>query len=219
MRDDRPVLKEAYEDLAVLATSLDEDSSWLPTGCAGWSVRDLVVHHLADARRGLVALATPAAAPVDRDAYSYWSDFANVPDPYSRGLRASRTVASAWTLPAIVTIYAETLAAVGVTVERVLPDDLVATQGHVLTVADLVTTLVVEAAVHHLDLVVVLDRPGPRPEAMAVVRETLNGMLGHPPAIDWDDPTWAQVGTGRRRLDDDERAALGTDAARLPLFR
>ena len=37
---------------------------------------------------------------------------------------------------------------------RADPAALVATQGHVLTVRDLAQTLVVEAALHHLDLVV-----------------------------------------------------------------
>ena len=44
---------------------------------------------------------------------------------------------------------------------RADPDGLVGTQGRVLTVADFLSTLTVEAAVHHLDLVVRLDRPGP----------------------------------------------------------
>jgi hypothetical protein len=37
----------------------------------------------------------------------------------------------------------------------------------VLSVADLLTTLVVEATIHHLDLTVDLERTGPRPEPVA----------------------------------------------------
>ena len=218
MRDDRPALRAAYGDLSALANSLDEASSWLPTGCAGWSVRDLVFHHLGDAQRALVALLTPAAGPPDRDALTYWSDFTGRPDPQSRGLRATRTVASAWALEGILDNYVETMAAVGALADRAGLEEVVATQGHRLRIADLVTTLVVEAAVHHLDLVVSLDHPGPRPEALAVVRSTLDGILGHPAPTDWDDRTWALVGTGRQPMTESQRAALGTDEARIPLL-
>ena len=58
-------------------------------------------------------------------------------------------------------LYGETVRAVLIAAERVAPTDLVATQGKVMTVDDLLATLLVEAAVHHLDLLVALDRPGP----------------------------------------------------------
>ena len=61
---------------------------------------------------------------------------------------------------------------------RVRPAHLVRTQGRILTVADLLSTLSVEAAVHHLDLVLRLDRPGPSAEPLAEVRRVLEGLLG-----------------------------------------
>lgn len=105
-------LRIAYSDLAALATSLDEDTSWLPTGCAGWAVRDVLQHLLGDAQRALVALATPAAGPADRDATSYWRDAPGAPDADSRGIRATRTMASQWKLPHLTATYAETASAV-----------------------------------------------------------------------------------------------------------
>ena len=53
-------------------------------------------------------------------------------------------------------------------------------RGGSLTVADLLSTLTVEAAVHHLDLVLRLDRPGPAAEPLAEVRRVLEGLLGRP---------------------------------------
>ena len=50
-------LRVAYTDLTALVGSLDEDTSWVATACAGWTVRDMVQHLLADAQRALVALA------------------------------------------------------------------------------------------------------------------------------------------------------------------
>jgi hypothetical protein len=57
-----------------------------------------------------------------------------------------------------------------VAADRVELTDPVKTQGWVLTVADLLSTLTVEAAVHHLDLVLRLDRPGPAAAPLAEVR-------------------------------------------------
>jgi hypothetical protein len=94
----------------------------------------------------------------------------------------------------------------------------VRTQGHVLTVADLLSTLVVEAAVHHLDLVVRLDRPGPAAEPLAEVRRVLAGLLGAPLPASWDDVTAARRSTGREELTAEDRAALGSRAAAFPLF-
>jgi hypothetical protein len=67
------LLATAYRDLSAVLSSLSVDEGWEPTGCAGWSPVDLGFHLLSDARRALVALNTPAVAPVDTDAVSYWT--------------------------------------------------------------------------------------------------------------------------------------------------
>jgi hypothetical protein len=72
-------LDAAYGDLSNVIGSLDEAASWRSTRCTGWVVRDLVFHLLGDAQRGLVALATPADRPADRDAISYWIDAPGAP--------------------------------------------------------------------------------------------------------------------------------------------
>jgi hypothetical protein len=77
-------------------------------------------------------------------------------------------------LPAIAARYAETAGAVLVSAGRVRGADLVRRQGRVLRVDDLLSTLVVEAAVHHLDLVRHLNRPGPGAEPLAEVRRVLD---------------------------------------------
>jgi Mycothiol maleylpyruvate isomerase N-terminal domain len=218
MNEQLDTLRVAYGDLAGFAASLDEPASWRPSGCPGWAVRDLLFHLLTDAQRALVALATPAQGPPDRDAVTYWSDLPSGADPESRGLRAIRTMASAWRLDLLTGAYVETAQAVLWLAERTPPDALVATQGHVLGAEDLYATLAVEAAVHHLDLVVDLDRPGPGPAPLALVRRTLDGLLGRPAPVRWDDATWARVGTGRQPLRADARKAMGSDADRLPLL-
>ncbi|MCE0448167.1 hypothetical protein LT493_43985 [Streptomyces tricolor] len=53
-------MRAAYEAASAVVARLGDEESWLPTGCTGWAVRDLVFHCLHDAQRGLVALHTPA---------------------------------------------------------------------------------------------------------------------------------------------------------------
>jgi hypothetical protein len=212
-------LRIAYSDLATIASSIDEEDSWRPTRCAGWVVRDLLLHLLDDAQRALVALGSPAAGPADRDAVSYWTDGNLVDEPQFGEIRSVRTMASAWSLSNLVHTFVETSRAVVTLAGRAMSDALVATQGHVLRTDDLLATLTVEAAVHHLDLVVDLNRPGPRPEPLTLVRRTLDGLLGHQVPEDWPDERWALLGTGRVPPGGGERRALGPDAARIPLLR
>jgi hypothetical protein len=212
-------LSTAYGDVAELLTALTPAEQWCPTGCAGWTPVDLGWHMLADARRGLVALSTPAAGPADTDAVAYWRAWQPTAEDDDRDLWATRVSASVTGgLRAIREPYAETTAAVLVSAGRVGADDLVATQGHVLTVRDLLSTLTVEAAVHHLDLVARLDRPGPAAEPLAEVRRVLETLLGRPLPGDWDDATAARRGTGREPLTEADRTRLGDAADRFPLF-
>ena len=212
-------LRIAYSDIGTISASLEEEDSWRPTRCTGWVVRDVLVNLLGDAQRTLVALATPAAGPADRDSVSYWADASLSADPGFRELRALRTVASTWELDDLVRTFVDTTRAVVTLATRTPPDALVATaQGHVLRSVDLVVTATVKAAVHHLDLLLDLRRPGPRPEPLALVRRTLDALLGQPAPEDWPDDRWALVGTGRVLPGGGERRALGQAAARLPLL-
>lgn len=69
--------------------------------------------------------------------------------------------------------------------ERAAPNDLIATQGHVLTVDDLLATLVVEATIHHLDITVDVDAPGPGRTPVEVTLSTLTRLLGRATPDTW----------------------------------
>jgi hypothetical protein len=217
--DPLELLRRAYLPLSSVLGALDTEEGWQPTGCAGWTPVDLGFHLLGDARRALVALNTPAEGPPDTDAVSYWTTWQPPAPGDDEELWSTRIAASAQGgLTAIATRYVETTAAVLVAAGRVRLPSLVRTQGRVLAVADLLSTLTVEAAVHHLDLVVSLDRPGPADGPLAEVRRVLDGLAGGPLPDRWDDVTAARRGTGREPLTAADRLELGPVAARFPLF-
>ncbi|MQY34393.1 hypothetical protein SRB17_23620 [Streptomyces sp. RB17] len=213
-------LRAAYEAASAVVAGLDDEESWLPTGCTGWAVRDLVFHCVTDAQRALVALHTPAREPADRDAVTYWQDWRPDTVGAANGRRWVRVNASMFLdFRQLQGLYLETLAAALRAAEAADPTQHVGTQGHVLTAGDLATTLAVEATVHHLDLTVQLPHaPGPAPEGLAAVRATLDGLLGRPALPEWSDEHYARVGTGRASLTEAERARLGAAADRFPLF-
>jgi hypothetical protein len=89
----------------------------------------------------------------------------------------------------------------------------------VLGVEDRLSTLAVEATVHHLDLIQHLDgSPGPAVDGLAEVRRVLTDLWEREPLEHWSDEHFARVGTGRAELTAQERAELGAHADLLPLF-
>ncbi|MET9361732.1 maleylpyruvate isomerase N-terminal domain-containing protein [Streptomyces sp. NPDC006632] len=211
---------EAYGAFGDVVRRVDDAQSWTPSGCTGWAVRDLVFHCLADAQRGLVALHSPAEGPADRDAVTYWRDWQPDAVGAAHGRRWSRVGASMFLdFGQLRELYLETTAALVVAAGRADIGLRIGTQGHVLTVGDLLTTLAVEATVHHLDLIVGLpDARHPSAAGLTCVRATLDGLLGRTVPVDWDDEHYARAATGRVPLTAPERHRLGVDADRLPLF-
>ncbi|MDN3357955.1 maleylpyruvate isomerase N-terminal domain-containing protein [Actinomadura sp. DC4] len=217
--EDREALSTAYRDIVAAVRDIGAEEEWLPTGCAGWSVRDLIFHLRGDAQRALVALASPAGTAPDTDAVSYWTHWRPDTEGAALNRRMTRISASVYSgLRPILDSYVETTEAVVYAAVQTDPGFAVRTQGHVMRAGDLVRTLVVEAAIHHLDLVVALDRPLPSAGPLRLVRETLDGLLGEPLPLSWDDVAYARAGTGRTPLSAADRTALGPLAGRFPLF-
>ncbi|MBV9059276.1 MAG: maleylpyruvate isomerase N-terminal domain-containing protein [Pseudonocardiales bacterium] len=106
-------LRAAYEAFSAIVATIDDERSWLPTGCIGWSVRDLIFHCLCDAQRGLVALHTPTDRAADRDAVTYWQDWRPDDVGAANGRRFTRVVASMFLqIDQLCRLYLETATAV-----------------------------------------------------------------------------------------------------------
>jgi uncharacterized protein (TIGR03083 family) len=215
----RLAMAASYQAVTADVQRLDEKDLARPSRCLGWTRADLLYHMLLDAQRALVSFASPATGPADVDFVSYWAPFRPGGEGYDAHARFVRRVASAYRSDlAIAAQWSETAAAA--CVAAALPDDhRVATQGHLLEVGDFLATLAVEATVHHLDLVAGdRDLAGPSDPGLAIVRETLDGILGTPVPADWDDVSYALRASGRAGLTADDRARLGLLADRFPLL-
>jgi hypothetical protein len=215
-------LADAYGGVTEMLAGLDGPDFLRPTRCLGWTIADCLYHLLGDARRALTTLATPAATRPDVDYVSYWKSWRPGGDDSVIRANAWRLAAAAVTAvtgpQALVACWRETAPA-AVRLAGLAPYPVVATQGHALTVADFLATLAVEAAIHHLDMIVELPAaPGPSARCLALVRRTLDGLLATPVTTGWDDTAYALKGTGRSPLTDGDRAGLGPLADRFPLF-
>jgi uncharacterized protein (TIGR03083 family) len=214
-------LADAYDGITRVVADLPDTDLLRPTRCRGWLVADLLQHVLADAQRALVTFATPADGPPDVDHAGYWARNHAAGDPDASAAHAAwvRRTAAAYSRPSgVVAVWRDTAPAAVRAARAAGPATHVATQGHVLTVPDFVATLVTEAVVHHLDLVVDLPgAPPPGPAATQVALATLAVLAGGlPPA--WDDAEALLKAAGREPLTDADRQALGARATRFPLL-
>lgn len=219
-------LRDAYDGVTAVILPLSPMELLGPTRCHGWTVADLVHHLTEDARRALVALATPAEAPSTRTFVTYWSsrepgvaapDWESAERAAAASAWAGRRAASVAREPGLlVELWRETSAAAVRAALAAPPAGLVTTQGQVLRVPDLLITLATEAIVHHLDLLLGLP-PAPEPAV-----STLDGLLArHGAAVrprDWDVEDYLLKGAGRLALSQADRTALGAAAGAFPLL-
>ena len=206
------LLEELWGRVTATVTALDEAAYDVRTRAAGWCVRDLVFHQLLDAQRALVALASPTEDAADVDAVSYWAPFDPAAGDGGRGHAAFVCAAAAAYLTGAVLAgqWRETSRAAVRAARTADPRTRVRTQGHVLTVADLVSTLVVEATVHLLDLTVELpDAPAPRQRRCGTPAACSRRRTAARCRPRWDDTEAVLRGTGRLPADDPRLPLLG----------
>ncbi|WP_420309581.1 maleylpyruvate isomerase N-terminal domain-containing protein [Streptomyces sp. YS-B37] len=204
--------------LAAVADLSDEDFA-RPSGCAGWLVRDLVCHLVIDAQDVLITLVTPADTEPTRDAVTYWT-VAQTPPTGDDPLDALIVrLAAAYEEPRLLKFHLDDVGSAAGRAARLADPDLrVSTQDEVLTAGDYLSAYVLEWALHHLDLVAHLpDAAGPSAEVLAGARELLERIAGAAFPSSFSDRAALLVGTGRRAPADEEKAQLGSLAAKLPL--
>ena len=139
-------LDRAYTGVGDLTASLSRQDLLAFSRCHGWVVADVLFHLLCDAQRALVALASPAPGPPDRDFVTYWPGFAAEPhDPVPSAWWVRRFTGAFLDGTGVVALWQETAPAAVRAAGRADPDGHVTTQGHVLAIPDFLATLATEA--------------------------------------------------------------------------
>lgn len=210
-----------------------------PSGCHGWRVRDLVHHLVQQAQEVLIALATPAeTAPTD-DALSWWTLTPTLPDGHAPHDALIGRMADAYESAAqLRESFEHIAAAAGRAALLAHPDLPVSARGRTLTARDLLGALVLEATLHHLDLVAhlpgaggsrdgspgegspaeslsaeslsgeSLPGEGPPAESLTAASEMVERRLRLPLPPTWNDADALRVVTGRRPATPAEQAEL-----------
>lgn len=219
-------LAAAYGNFSTVADGLTDADAMLPSRCAGWAVIDVLYHQLMDARSALCAFATPSQRPADVDYVSYWlpwSPASGQPaalggEGAARHARHVRIAASAYS-PAHLAFEWRDTSESAIRAARACTHAALEVHGHSLPTADYIATLVVEAAIHYLDLTLRLaDAPASDPASLALVRQVLEALAGTLLPAEWNDATCALKATGRLDLTDADRLTLGPTSGKLPLF-
>lgn len=199
--------------------ALSDEDFERPSGCAGWLVRDLVCHLVIDAQDVLITLVTPATDKPTVDAVTYWKlvEPPTGEDPLDALIPR---LAAAYGDPRLLRFHLDDVgSAAGRAAELADPAVRVSTRDEVLTVGDYLHAYVLEWTLHHLDLIAHLpDAAQPPADTLVAARASLEMIAGTPFPVSLSDRDALLVGTGRRRPTDAEKAALGDDAAKLPLI-
>ncbi|WP_242883949.1 maleylpyruvate isomerase N-terminal domain-containing protein [Actinomadura litoris] len=188
-----------------------------PSGCSGWLVRDLVCHLIIDAQDVLITLVTPTDAEPTVDAVTYW-DLVDPPtgdDPLDALIPR---LAAAYGEPRWLKFHFDDIgSAAGRAADLADPQVRVSTQDKVLTTGDYLSAYVMEWTLHHLDLIVNLPSAAEPPaESLAAARASLEKIAGVSIPATFSDTDALRIGTGRRPPTEEEKAALGEPATRIP---
>ncbi len=223
-------LERQSKELAALLDELS-DADWeRPTRCPGWSVKE-VAAHVEGMMQRLVTYnkqAVDGPAEIDRVGY-YGYD----PDGPREGEDPSKTFsevirdrvideAGKRTGPEIRDGVANAIAEMMSGLRETPGDRVIKRSGHPkIRFDEFVASRVLEFGVHTADIGHATLR-GERihPDAVPVITGILHGLLGSslPIGMGWDDRTFILSGTGRRKLEPNERFALGPLATKFPLL-
>jgi uncharacterized protein (TIGR03083 family) len=218
------------KDLLALLDELSIEEWERPTRCPGWTVKELAAHCEGMMQRLVTYNSQAVEGPAEIDRVGYYGYDPDGPregeDPnktFSEVIK-DRVVEEAGSRSP-----SEIRAGVESSMDEMLrslaeipADRVIKRSGHPkMTFGELVATRVLEFGVHSMDISHATLR-GERihPDAVSIITEILRGRLGAdlPVGMGWDGRTFILAGTGRRRLEPNERFTLGPLAAKFPLL-
>jgi len=230
MQREIDALEAQCKELSALLDELSDEEWERPTRCPGWTVKELVAHCEGMLERLVGENSQPVEGEPEIDRVGYYG---YDPDGPREGEDPSKTFSEVIRERVIDEVGArspdELRAAVDAAVSKALAavcdvpaDRVIKRSGHPrMRFDEFVASRVLEFGVHTMDLGHATLR-GERihPDAASIVTEILDGRLGAelPKGLGWDTRTFILSGTGRRRLESNERFTLGPLAAKFPLL-
>ncbi|HYZ91139.1 MAG TPA: maleylpyruvate isomerase family mycothiol-dependent enzyme [Actinomycetota bacterium] len=218
---------------AQLSALLDElsDEDWdRPTRCPGWTVMELAVHCEGMLQRLVGANSEEVEGSPEIDRVGY---YAYDPDGPRDGEDPNKTFSEVIQQRVIDEVGGrsgeEIRASLSSAIDsalagvRTIPGDrVIKRSGHPrMRFDEFIASRVLEFGIHTMDVGHATLR-GERlhPDAAQIVKEILDGRLDAelPKGLGWDTRTFILSGTGRRRLESNERFVLGPLAAKFPLL-
>ena len=223
-------LEVQAKELASLLNELGEGEWERPTRCPGWSVKEIAAHCEGMMLRLVTYNAQAVDGPAEIDRVGYYTYDPNGPredeDPsrtFSEVIR-DRVIEEAGSRTG-----PEIRDGVGAAIDEMIDglkeipgDRVIKRSGHQkIRFDEFVASRVLELGVHTADIGHATLR-GERihPDAIPIITGILQGLLAAPlpTGIGWDDRTFILTGTGRRKLEPNERFALGPLAQKFPLL-
>ena len=228
---DVEALEVQTRDLVALVDELTDEEWDIPTRCPGWTVKELVAHCEGMMQRLVTYNAQAIDGPAEIDRVGYYGYDPDGPregeDPgksFSDVIRDRVVDEAGSRTPAEIRDGLKAAADEMLSgIAEIPADRVIKRSGHkAIRFDEFVASRVLEFGVHAMDISHATLR-GERihPDAARIVKGILQGRLDAelPKGMGWDDRTFILTGTGRRRLEPNERFALGSLAARFPLLR
>ncbi len=215
-------LEAQCKELSALVGELNEEELSRVTRCPPLTVREMVGHVGSMLHRFAEALGQDFDEPVSHDRSSYYAVFRDEVAPLV--VEESQTEAAARSDEELRSWLDAGIAAAVQEARATPPDKVTGTRRFPrrLTALDFTATRVLECGVHSMDVShATLRGEQIHPDASEIVKGILDGLLRAelPKGLGWDTRTFILSGTGRRRLESNERFVLGPLAAKFPLIR
>jgi uncharacterized protein (TIGR03083 family) len=206
--------------------SVDEKSWDAPTRCEPLTFREMLAHMLRGAFRinGMIDEG-PLEQQPEADAITYWRIVGAVPNAAQPAgpsvVESAQSNASGRSTEDLIKAWRADWETALSRSRGLRPEDPVLRNPFVtIRLSEFLRTRCLEVVVHHMDLRHALKRkPDPDVSALAVVDDVLTGLLGTDPRRTGMDPVrFALLGTGREKLNDAEKKALGPLSRGFPLI-
>jgi uncharacterized protein (TIGR03083 family) len=213
-------LQAQCEELKKLVGELSAEEWDRPTRCAPMTVKDMASHLGGIFERLAQYTGEKVEGPTTKDRVTYFQY--DVEEISKRVLDRVEEESGSRTAEEVRDRLLESMGSALEGVRKAPAGQIVERPPHgKLEMREFVATRVLEAAVHAADIGhATLRGELIHPAAVPIVVGILNGLLGGslPVGMGWDDRTYILTGTGRRRLEPNERFVLGEAAGKFPLL-